>query len=84
MLHAAQIRAARALLGWRQSDLSKASGIAAITIHRIEKGEGPLTGYLSTMMKLQAAFEQAGIHFIEESGKIGVLLQRPSARLRKK
>lgn len=61
MLKPAQIRAARALLGWRQEDLSKASGVGTATIYRIEKDDRPVTGYVSTLVRIQAAFEQAGI-----------------------
>ena len=65
MLRSAQIRAARALLGWRQEDLSKASGVGTATIYRIEKSDEAITGYASTLIKIQAALEQAGIAFIE-------------------
>ena len=66
MLESAQIRAARALLGWRQEDLSKASGVGTATIRRIEKSDSAMTGYVSTMVRIQAAFEKAGIQFIDE------------------
>ena len=66
MLEPAQIRAARALLGWRQEDLSKASGVGTATIRRIEKTDRAMTGYVSTMVRIQAAFEKAGIQFIDE------------------
>jgi transcriptional regulator with XRE-family HTH domain len=65
MLRPAQIRAARALLGWRQEDLSNASGVGTATIYRIEKSDETITGYASTLIRIQAAFEQAGIEFIE-------------------
>jgi hypothetical protein len=52
-------------------------GIGAATIYRIEKGDGPVVGNVSTVLKIQAAFEQAGIHFIDDkSGRIGVWLQK--------
>jgi predicted transcriptional regulator len=78
MLEPAQIRAARALLDWRQEDLSKASGVGTATIQRIEKGDGPITGYVSTVMRIQAAFEKAGIVFIadDEIAGIGVRLAK--------
>jgi transcriptional regulator with XRE-family HTH domain len=66
MIESAQIRAARALLGWRQEDLSKASGVGTATIQRIEKTNRPITGYVSTLVRIQAAFEQAGIEFIDD------------------
>jgi transcriptional regulator with XRE-family HTH domain len=65
MLESAQIRAARALLGWRQADLSRASGVGTATIQRIEKSERT-AGYASTLVRLRTAFEQAGIRFIDE------------------
>lgn len=50
----AQIKAARALLGWTQTQLSQASGMALATIVSIEKGKGSegsmfqVVGFLST------------------------------------
>jgi transcriptional regulator with XRE-family HTH domain len=74
MLRSAQIRAARSLLGWRQEDLSKESGVGTATIYRIEKTESSITGNVSTVVKIQAALEKAGIHFIEndDTGGFGV------------
>jgi len=53
-------------LGWRQEDLSKASGVGTATIYRIEKSDETITGYASTLVRIQAAFERAGIEFIEK------------------
>jgi len=74
MLHAEQIRAARSLLGWRQGDLAEASKVAPATIYRLEKGTGPVMGYVSTVTRIQAALEKAGIHFLDKdaTGGIGV------------
>jgi transcriptional regulator with XRE-family HTH domain len=82
MLYASQIRAARALLGWRQEELSKAAGVGAATIHRIEKGSGPVLGNVSTVLKIQAAFEQAGIQFIDEdeAGGFGLRMAKRKRR----
>jgi DNA-binding XRE family transcriptional regulator len=50
----AQIKAARALLGWTQTELSDAAGMALRTIVSIERGTGSggatnqLVGFLST------------------------------------
>jgi transcriptional regulator with XRE-family HTH domain len=76
MLHAEQIRAARALLGWRQGDLAKASKVAPATIYRLEKGTGPVMGYVSTVTGIQSALEKAGIRFFDKDseGGIGVRL----------
>src|SRR5262249_53680748 len=78
MLQVAQVRAARALLGWRQEDIAQAAKISVATIRRIESQEGPLTGYVSTLVKIQAAFEQAGIQFIDddETGGFGLRMKK--------
>ena len=82
MLTSAQIRAARALLGWRQSDLARASKIGAATVRRVEKSAGVLSGYVSTLQSIQSAFEQAGIQFVDdkETGDLGVILKRRRRR----
>jgi transcriptional regulator with XRE-family HTH domain len=81
MLHAAQIRAARALLGWRQEHLAKASGVGAATIQRIERSVGAVGGYVSTVTRIQLALEKAGIRFLDNdaAGGIGVRLIKPNA-----
>jgi transcriptional regulator with XRE-family HTH domain len=78
MLQSAQLRAARALLGWRQEDLAKASGVGLATVARIEQGKGVVQGNFSTIVKLQQALERAGISFIDDAvGGVGVRLHRP-------
>jgi len=78
MLQVAQLRAARALLGWRQHDVAQAAKISVATIRRIESQEGLLTGYVSTLLKIQAAFEQAVIQFIDddETGGFGLRMAK--------
>jgi transcriptional regulator with XRE-family HTH domain len=78
MLQVAQLRAARALLGWRQQDVAQAAKVGVATIRRIESQEGPLAGYVSTLIKIQAAFEQAGIQFIDddEMGGFGLRMAK--------
>lgn len=58
-----QIRAARALIGWRQSDLADASGVSEISIKNIERGSTDARG--STLTKIQTAFAKAGVVFLE-------------------
>jgi len=72
MIEPAQIRAARALLGWRQGDLSRASGVGIATIHRIEKAGSTTTGYVSTLSRIQSALESAGVLFIDDDGASGI------------
>lgn len=62
MITPAQIRAARALLGWTQTDLAEASGVSHIAIKKIERGISDPR--VSTMAKLEAAFTKAGIVFL--------------------
>jgi transcriptional regulator with XRE-family HTH domain len=84
MIEPAQIRAARALLGWRQEDLSKTSRVGTATIRRIEKANSNRTGYVSTLSRIQAALETAGVLFIDDDGTagIGVRLSRTKKRKR--
>jgi transcriptional regulator with XRE-family HTH domain len=65
VLTPAQIRAARALLGWRQLDLARASGISEISIKNIERGA--TDPRRSTLLAIQTALERAGVEFIDQS-----------------
>ena len=62
MLSPMQIRAARALLGWKQTDLAAASGVAEISIKNIERGATDARG--STLGKIEAALQGAGVEVI--------------------
>ena len=68
MLTSAQLRAARALLKWSQSDLADKSGVSLPTIKRMEIRDGPLRGMAENVWKVQRALEDAGIVFIDENG----------------
>jgi transcriptional regulator with XRE-family HTH domain len=59
----AQIRAARALLGLGQLQLSKLADLGITTVKRIELSEGP-SGSVRTLFKIQSALERAGVEFI--------------------
>lgn len=76
MRFSAQIRAARALLGWSQTHLAHGAGIGLATLQRIEQTEGVVKGNFSTILKIQKALEEAGIRFTDgETGEIGVALK---------
>jgi transcriptional regulator with XRE-family HTH domain len=83
MITAGQIRAARALIGWKQIDLAKKSGVSEITIKNVERGAtiGPRS---TTLGAIQAAFEKAGVVFLEpgdiRDGGAGVRLRKPERR----
>ena len=84
MIEPAQIRAARALLGWRQEDLSKASGVGAATVRRVESSNSSATSYVSTLSRIQTAFETAGVVFIEDDGSAGFGVRLAKTRKKRK
>jgi predicted transcriptional regulator len=62
-----QLRAARGLLGWSQSDLAARADLSLPTVKRLEAGFGPRVSD-DARKKLQRAIEAAGIEFIDENG----------------
>ena len=65
MIDAAQIKAARALLGINQVKLSEWAAISIATLKRIEAAS-KIRGAADTFWKIQRALEAAGIEFIPE------------------
>jgi transcriptional regulator with XRE-family HTH domain len=72
-----QIRAARGLLGWSQSDLAKEAGMSLPTVKRVEAGMGPRVSD-EARTRIQHALESGGAQFISENGG------GPGVRLRKR
>ncbi|MDR3508219.1 MAG: helix-turn-helix transcriptional regulator [Caulobacteraceae bacterium] len=66
MISAAQLRAARALLGWDQRRLAELSGLSVPTIQRMEASEDMIRGNVDSLMKLIAALEAGGLELIGE------------------
>ncbi len=66
MISAAQLRAARALLGIDQRQLADLSGLSVPTIQRMEASDGVIRGNVDSLTKLTAAFDAAGIELIAE------------------
>ena len=66
MMTAAQLRAARALLGIDQRRLAELSGLSVPTIQRMEASDGLVRGNVDSLMKLIAALEGAGLELIAE------------------
>lgn len=66
MITAAQLRAARALLGIDQRQLAELSGLSVPTIQRMEASETMVRGNVDSLVKLIAAFDSAGIEMIDE------------------
>jgi transcriptional regulator with XRE-family HTH domain len=83
MITAAQLRAARALLGVDQRQLAEKSGLSLPTIQRMEGSGGVVRGNVDSLMKLVAALDAAGIELIANNavssgGGRGVRLREPS------
>ena len=66
MISAAQLRAARALLGLDQRQLADLAGLSVPTIQRMEASEGVVRGNVESLMKLIAALDRLGIELINE------------------
>jgi len=67
MITAAQMRAARALLGIDQRQLAALSGLSLPTIQRMEASDGVVRGNVDSLMKLVGALQEAGIELINEN-----------------
>ena len=78
MIEAAQIKAARALLGLSQLALSELAGVGINTVKRIELTD-EITGSARTLWKIQTALEAAGVEFIPADDEKG-----PGLRLKHK
>ncbi len=66
-----QIKAARALVGWSQADLAKASGVSEPTLKRLESAYGDLGGRADTVAKIITALEKANIEFLAKDQASG-------------
>lgn len=82
MITAAQMRAARALLGMSQRRLADLSGLSLPTIQRMEASEATIRANVDSLMKLIGALDAAGVSLIGEgspspSGGRGVRLRAP-------
>lgn len=67
MITAAQLRAARALLGIDQRRLAELSGLSVPTIQRMEQSDGVIRGNVDSLTKLVEALNGAGIELIGEA-----------------
>jgi transcriptional regulator with XRE-family HTH domain len=84
MITAAQLRAARALLGIDQRQLAELSDLSVPTIQRMEASEGVVRGNVDSLMKLIEALSQSGIELlgdgaVSQGGGRGVRLRAAPA-----
>jgi len=61
-----QIRAARALLDWKQSELAQYAGLSLPSINNIERGI--ISPRAATLERIRRTLEEANIVFIGDSG----------------
>ena len=85
MITAAQMRAARALLGIDQRQLAELSGVSVPTVQRMEGSEGNVRGVIESLTKIVEALDRAGIELIGDNavssaGGRGVRLKHPPER----
>jgi predicted transcriptional regulator len=83
MITAAQMKAARAMLGIDQVKLAEISCVSIATIQRMEASEGTVRGVVDTLIKVIDALDRAGIELIGENqhstrGGRGVRLRDPA------
>ena len=83
MITAAQLRAARALLGLDQRELAQRCSLSLPTIQRMEASDGVIRGNVDSLMKLVHALDAAGIELISDGtnssgGGRGVRLKDPA------
>jgi len=64
MITAAQLRAARALLGIDQRKLAEMAGVSLPTIQRMEASQGNVRGVVETLTKIVEALDASGIELI--------------------
>ncbi|WP_132999453.1 helix-turn-helix domain-containing protein [Luteimonas arsenica] len=67
MMTAAQMRAARALLGIDQRTLAELAGLSLPTIQRMEASSGNVRGVVGSLTKVVEALEAAGVELIGEN-----------------
>lgn len=85
MMTAAQLRAARALLGIDQKTLADMAGVSLPTIQRMEASDGTVRGIVETLTRVIEALNEAGVELIgdnarSETGGRGVRLRRPTPK----
>jgi transcriptional regulator with XRE-family HTH domain len=78
IVSSAQVRAARGLIDWSQSQLAKEAGVGLSTIADFERGKRTPIG--NNLVAIQRALEAAGVEFTPENGGgAGVRLRKRMA-----
>ena len=83
MISAAQIRAARSLLGISAATLSARSGVDLRTIQRFESAQGIPRSRSGTLKRIQETLEAAGVIFLGDPNQSpGVQLHIPKTAMK--
>jgi len=69
-----ELKAARAVVGWEQTDLAKKAGVAISTVRRMESFDGEVEASTSTLSLVQRALQKAGVEFLNH--------ERPGVRMK--
>ena len=67
MMTAAQMRAARALVGIDQRGLAEMAGVSLPTIQRMESSEGNVRGVIESLTRVVEALDRAGVELIGDN-----------------
>jgi transcriptional regulator with XRE-family HTH domain len=66
MIEAAQVRAARALIGWSRAKVADAAGVSVSIVEQFETGADHIPDEM--VERMRAALEAAGVAFIASNG----------------
>jgi len=69
-----ELKAARAVVGWEQTDLAKKAGVAISTVRRMESFDGEVEASTSTLSLVQRTLQKAGVEFLNH--------ERPGVRMK--
>lgn len=66
MITAAQLKAARAMLGIDQKTLAELAGVSVPTVQRMEASLGNVRGTIDSLTRIIEALDRAGVELISE------------------
>jgi hypothetical protein len=77
MIRPAQLRMARAALGWTLKELGEKAKVHLNTVARCEAGYEALTG---TMQRIEDVFRREGVVFVDDGSRIGMTMPLDTLR----
>jgi len=78
MINGIQIILARSLLGLGRKELEELTGVSESTIRKFEREKYKISEdiVMGNFIKLKNFFEKKGIEFIDENGKVGLVVDK--------